>query len=158
MVREVTSEEHPEHIRGNGPEQDYLTRYFASAPWHHMDVRWNYQVHHLPFALEQVLGWHRHQMEAGGSVSEAERGWLPLRLQADLKSIGIVHFSGDVKPWHLLLDAVQDKDQRRAVVHELSTWRYLDIDVFVEPLLEGCCESYSRWLKRDSPRIRALKQ
>ena len=39
MIAEVTFEEHPDHVRGNGPEQDYLTRFFASAPWRAMDVR-----------------------------------------------------------------------------------------------------------------------
>ena len=28
MLREVTCKYHPEHIRGNGPEQDYLSRFF----------------------------------------------------------------------------------------------------------------------------------
>ena len=27
---EVTSQHHPAHIAGNGPEQDYLTRFFAA--------------------------------------------------------------------------------------------------------------------------------
>ena len=47
MVAEVKSEQHPEHISGAGPEQDYLSRYFASKPWRHIDVKWNYQVHHV---------------------------------------------------------------------------------------------------------------
>ena len=29
MIAEVTCEEHPEHMSGNGPEQDYFTRFFA---------------------------------------------------------------------------------------------------------------------------------
>jgi len=31
MLQEVTSEAHPEHVPGNGPEQDYFSRYFASS-------------------------------------------------------------------------------------------------------------------------------
>ena len=151
MKQEVTSEEHPEHIHGSGPEQDYLTRYFASAPWHHMDVRWNYQVHHLPFALEQVLGWRRHLLEADRWVSEAEHGWLPSRLRTELESIGIVHFSGDVKPWHMVLDAVQDNNQRRAVDHVPSTWRERKIDDFGDHLLKRCCKRYECWLSRTAP-------
>ena len=35
---EVTSELHPKHIAGAGPEQEYLSRYFASSPWHAVNV------------------------------------------------------------------------------------------------------------------------
>jgi len=76
MVAEVTSQEHPEHIHGNGPEQDYLTRYFASAPWHHIDVRWNFQVHHLPFALEQVIEWKKYLLEHGTLETDEARDWM----------------------------------------------------------------------------------
>ena len=31
MVSEVTSEVHPEHVPGCGPEQDYLSRFFAMS-------------------------------------------------------------------------------------------------------------------------------
>jgi len=153
MISEVTSKQHPEHIRGNGPEQDYLTRYFASAPWHHMHVGWNYQVHHLPYALEQVIAWRRYQLEVGGDKDfhEDERTWLAPRLLMSAEDVGIVHFSGDVKPWHLVLDAVQDRNQRRAVDHEPSSWRERDVESFGEHLLQRCCQSYSLWFTKDAP-------
>jgi len=152
MVTEVNSPEHPEHVRGNGPEQDYLTRFFASAPWHHMHVGWNYQVHHLPYALEQVVAWRRYQLECEGlrEFREDEHGWSAPRLEMDLEDVGIVHFSGDVKPWHLVLDAVQDYNQRRAVDHAPSVWGDRDITSFREYLLERCCASYSLWFSKDA--------
>merc|ERR1712190_275286 len=55
MWREVTCDAHPEHVQGNGPEQDYFSRFFADAPWHNIDVEYNYQIHHIPFALEHSL-------------------------------------------------------------------------------------------------------
>jgi len=152
MVTEVNSPEHPEHVRGNGPEQDYLTRFFASAPWHHMHVGWNYQVHHLPYALEQVVAWRRYQLECEGlrEFREDEHGWSAPRLEMDLEDVGIVHFSGDVKPWHLVLDAVQDYNQRRAVDHAPSVWGDRDITSFGEYLLQRCCASYRLWFSKDA--------
>jgi hypothetical protein len=47
MRLELMSEHHPEHLPSTGPEQDYLTRFFASAPWHALDCKWNYQPHHV---------------------------------------------------------------------------------------------------------------
>ena len=55
MWDEVTTELHPEHIAGSGPEQDYLSRFFAAAPWHHISVSYNFQPHHVLFALEYYL-------------------------------------------------------------------------------------------------------
>ena len=141
-----TSAEHPEHIRGSGPEQDYLSRYFASAPWHHLDLRWNFQVHHMPFALELLLSWRRvllERAEQGRWVLPEDYNWCPPRLQTDLDTIGIIHFSGDVKPWHMVLDAVQDNNQRRAVEHAVSSWHDEEVDAFGDYLLRRCCESYT---------------
>ena len=149
MIAEVTCEGHPEHMRGNGPEQDYLTRFFASAPWHAMDVRWNFQVHHLPFALERFLQRYRYKLDQKGGHQEVEldRAWLPVRLRIDLETVGIVHFSGEVKPWHLILDAVQDHAQSRAVKHAPSSWNN-DLEGFADHLLVSCCEGHKRWLAR----------
>lgn len=146
MVAEVTSELHPEHMPSNGPEQDYLTRYFASAPWHALDVRWNYQIHHIPFALEQVINFRRFTLERGEELSEEDRAWRPPRLRARPDEIGLVHFSGDTKLWHLCLDAAQETGQRRAVEHFPSKWT--EIDSFAEHLLRTCCKSYTRWVDR----------
>mmetsp|Transcript_30650 Transcript_30650/g.78628 ORF Transcript_30650/g.78628 Transcript_30650/m.78628 type:complete len:731 (+) Transcript_30650:43-2235(+) len=147
MMAEVTCPAHPEHVKGNGPEQDYLSRFFAWTPWHAMDVRWNYQVHHLPFALEQVIERMRFELDNDCEVDEEEhKKWLPRRLTLDLEDIAIVHFSGDVKPWHSVLDAKQDNDQRRAVEHVPSLWA--DVETFGSHLLSSCCESHRRWVTR----------
>jgi len=148
MVLEVTSEFHPEHLPGHGPEQDYLTRFFASAPWHALDVRWNYQIHHVPFAMELVLEWRGHHLRAGGELSEQDRAWRPRRLRTKLEDIGIVHFSGDVKLWHVHLDAAQETGQRRAVEHVPSAWT--DDGLFGEHLLRSSCEGYARWFERSA--------
>ncbi|CAK0797228.1 unnamed protein product, partial [Prorocentrum cordatum] len=50
MLLEVCDEHHPEHIAGNGPEQDYLSRYYASD-WRHLSVAYNFQLHQAFFAL-----------------------------------------------------------------------------------------------------------
>ena len=60
MLSEVSSKNHPCHVAGSGPEQDYLSRFFAArkeSPWHHISVAWNYQLHQSLFAIERVLEW-----------------------------------------------------------------------------------------------------
>merc|ERR1719253_1470081 len=49
-MEEVADAKHPEHVRGNGPEQDYLSRYYAGE-WSHIDVAYNFQLHQMYFAL-----------------------------------------------------------------------------------------------------------
>ena len=120
MISECSAELHPEHLPSPGPEQDYLTRFFASAPWHALDVRWNYQIHHLPFAMEHALQWQHRTMGAGEKLYDADRKWVPPRLALSLEEIGIVHFSGDVKLWHICLHSFNSKEcKRRAVEHAL---------------------------------------
>ncbi|CAE7505117.1 unnamed protein product [Symbiodinium pilosum] len=100
MLSEVTSQHHPAHIAGNGPEQDYLTRFFAArvdTPWRHIDVSYNFQLHHIPFALEQVVRYRNQLFESEAS------DWLPRRLSIDLEDIKLVHFSGELKYWHMTL-------------------------------------------------------
>jgi hypothetical protein len=53
-LREVLCPWHPSHIPGNGPEQDYLSRFYAHA-WHHLSVTWNWQLHQMFHALEALL-------------------------------------------------------------------------------------------------------
>ena len=123
MRREVTTEVHPEHIAGSGPEQDYLSRFFAAAPWHHISVSYNFQPHHVPFALEYYLQ-NRSRLDT----------WLPPRLTMPLRDIRNVHFSGSVKLWERYVPNV---------THETD-------DVFVERLLQSNCESYCRWVERSA--------
>merc|ERR1719343_637014 len=50
MFAEVSDPSHPSHIRGNGPEQDYLSRYWADR-WTHIGVDYNFQMHQMYHVL-----------------------------------------------------------------------------------------------------------
>lgn len=90
MLSEIQEPNHPEHCKGNGPEQDFLSRYWADAPWTHIGVEYNFQLHQMFFAIHP------------DRADRAERATL---LSAP-ESIKIVHFSGEpsAKPWHRVLD------------------------------------------------------
>ena len=123
MRREVTTEVHPEHIAGSGPEQDYLSRFFAAAPWHHISVSYNFQPHHVLYALEYYL-------ENRSRLGE----WLPPRITMPLGEIRNVHFSGNVKLWDpYVLKASEETDA-----------------AFVERLLRSNCNSYSGWVDQSA--------
>ena len=126
MLSEVTCKNHPCHVAGSGPEQDYLSRFFAAqreSPWHHISVAWNYQLHQSIFAIERVMEWRAFMETSVGQVfSQADKEWLPERLRMDLEDIGVVHFSGEVKMWHRILEAasLESGDRRREVSHALD--------------------------------------
>ncbi|CAJ1410199.1 unnamed protein product [Effrenium voratum] len=127
MLSEVTSEGHPSHIAGNGPEQDYLTRFFAANlkhPWRHVDVSYNFQLHHVPFAMEKLLAFRSRSGEDGVSDS-----WLPRRLAITAEDIKLVHFSGELKYWHLLLNA--DLDTENASFAEKMMSEFASYGVWV---------------------------
>jgi len=128
MFSEVTCKNHPCHVAGSGPEQDYLSRFFAArkeSPWHHISVAWNYQLHQSLFAIERVLEWSSYMEKNphGRAFSDADKEWLPQRLRMNIEDIGVVHFSGEVKMWHRVLEATSSKsvDRRREVHHALAT-------------------------------------
>jgi len=89
MVSEIEEPNHPSHIRSNGPEQDYLSRFWADAPWTHIGVENNFQVHQMFFALQPER------------TQSAERAFL-LRTP---ERINMIHFSGSslAKPWQRVL-------------------------------------------------------
>lgn len=91
MMAEITDANHPSHTRGNGPEQDYLSRFWADAPWTYIGVEYNYQLHQMFFSLHPTWAY------------RAERATL----LKNPETIKIVHFSGvnEAKPWHRVLDA-----------------------------------------------------
>ena len=76
----------PMHEARNGPEQDFLTRWFKN--WTSMDLKYNYQLHQLANSLEH-------------EGPEAER------LQMKLENVKVLHYSGQVKPWDFFFDAEQ---------------------------------------------------
>merc|ERR1719356_681089 len=90
MIEEINESNHPEHCRGNGPEQDYLSRYWADAPWTYLGVEYNFQLHQMFFSLHPK--W----------ASSCDRAML-LR---DPGRIKIIHLSGveRAKPWHRVLN------------------------------------------------------
>lgn len=89
MLGELREHDRPSHIRGAGPEQDYLSRFYADSPWTHIGVENNFQLHHLFIAL------------CPDKVLHAER----VRLLQTPEQIRVVHFSGpsDAKPWSRIL-------------------------------------------------------
>jgi len=90
MQAEIIEPNHPEHMKGNGPEQDYLSRFWADAPWTHIGVEYNFQLHQMFFSLHPDC------------VGKVERSILPQTPE----KVKIVHFSGEptAKPWHRVLD------------------------------------------------------
>ena len=162
MLSEVTCKNHPCHVAGGGPEQDYLSRFFAARkdyPWHHISVAWNYQLHQSLFAIERVLQW-RGYMEKnpdGRDFSNADKEWLPQRLRMKIEEIGVVHFSGEVKMWHRVLEATssQSADRRREVRHALAP-RDSDGDggngdvVFAEKLM-SYQQGHALWISKTAP-------
>ena len=69
---------------------------YADLQW------WNYHIHHVPYELEQFLQWLCRMLELCKILTVADRAWLPPRLAMQrAENIGIVHFSGDVKLWHM---------------------------------------------------------
>ena len=101
MESVVKSHMHPEHITASGPEQDFLSRYYADKPWYNLSVRYNYQLH-------QIF----HQMNP---TNTAERKIYLLPENRD--KIKILHYSGALKPWHHVCDAKY---------HDLGVEEYLD--------------------------------
>lgn len=87
MLLEVRDSNHPEHIRGNGPEQDYLSRFYTSD-WHHLSVAYNFQLHHMYFALSPAYD----------GIADRTK----FILNSDL--IKIIHYSSEPKPWSRLLE------------------------------------------------------
>jgi len=119
-LREVVTPLHPEHVPGNGPEQDYLSRLYAPW-WSHIGVAWNFQLHHVFFAMEHCLGW----------MEDAVEPWLPSRLKVPTDEIQVVHFSGELKMWY-----------REVFYPELTD------EEFGEALIKNCSPvGYKLWTK-----------
>ena len=55
-LTEVGQDYHPAIMPSAGPEQDYLSRFFAPF-WTNISVNYNYQIHQIFYSLQQVLSW-----------------------------------------------------------------------------------------------------
>lgn len=134
MLLEVSNEWHPEHIPGGGPEQDYLSRFFLSAPWRHIHVTYNFQPHHVPFALERSL-MYRNSWVGHAECTPEVMSWAHYRVTVPPEEVHNVHFSGAAKLWdrHVPCETgVEDAD-------------------FAEKLLRENLEGYTRWVQREAP-------
>ncbi|CAE8589818.1 unnamed protein product [Polarella glacialis] len=122
MQDELAEPGHPGHVRGNGPEQDYLSRYWADRPWRHISVENNFQLHHMFNAL------HPHIVDGAERVSVCK----------DHKSIRIVHYSGEssVKPWSRCLQ-------------EAWRWPERDQDEEYNLRFAGDLNAYLLWVVHD---------
>eukprot|EP00928_Gymnodinium_smaydae_P078901 TRINITY_DN62958_c0_g1_i1.p1 TRINITY_DN62958_c0_g1~~TRINITY_DN62958_c0_g1_i1.p1 ORF type:complete len:795 (+),score=172.44 TRINITY_DN62958_c0_g1_i1:68-2386(+) len=131
MMSELSEPNHPEHCTGNGPEQDYLSRFWADAPWTHIDVCYNYQIHHMFNSLHP------------DKVDSVERTKI---LQTPEK-IKIIHFSGDeaAKPWHRVLKRDGQERLDRA-----------DDAAYVRKFAEEF-QGYFMWMLRDKAWLESAK-
>ncbi|CAJ1360607.1 unnamed protein product [Effrenium voratum] len=140
MQEELLEPYHPAHARGNGPEQDYLSRFYADRPWRHISVENNFQVHHMYNALHPLL-------------DDAER----LVVSRSFESIRVIHYSGDagVKPWTRCLQKThgwpsRDQDEQYMedflndyhsyllwVKKERERWTRMERHMFEESSLKG---------------------
>ena len=55
--------------------------------------------------------------EGQNEISDDHRAWLPEQLRLRVEDLGVVHFSGDVKLWHMLLETPDTQHMRRSVDH-----------------------------------------
>ena len=70
----------------NGPEQDYLTRFYAGDSWKSLGVEWNYQLHQIAYCS-------RHDHETSR------------RMKLTYRDVNIIHFSGSTSLADWALDA-----------------------------------------------------
>eukprot|EP00435_Cladocopium_sp_Y103_P055919 s1104_g18.t1 len=130
MQEELVEPWHPGHVRGNGPEQDYLSRFFADRPWRHISVENNFQVHHMYNALQPLL-------------EDCER----LVVCRNFKTVRVVHFSGDsgVKPW------------TRCLKKEFGWPNRAQDEEYVQRFLADY-HSYLLWVKKDKARWERMER
>eukprot|EP00397_Hematodinium_sp_SG-2012_P007068 GEMP01007110.1.p1 GENE.GEMP01007110.1~~GEMP01007110.1.p1 ORF type:complete len:635 (-),score=124.56 GEMP01007110.1:1638-3542(-) len=123
MLVEVKDPNHPSHVPGSGPEQDYLTRYYADR-WRNVAVEYNYQLHQLFFGLHPAR------------VKEAVRTNLCVQ---GIDKLKIIHFSGseDMKPWFYPINQARAESDKK-----------MSFDEFVEFILAKY-HGYLLWVKKD---------
>mmetsp|Transcript_127813 Transcript_127813/g.409300 ORF Transcript_127813/g.409300 Transcript_127813/m.409300 type:complete len:691 (+) Transcript_127813:231-2303(+) len=126
MLYEISCDQHPAHVRGNGPEQDYLSRFWADAPWTHIGVEYNFQVHQMYHALSPLC-------------SDAAERTAVLERDGGFQHIRLVHFSGELKPWH----------------RHFGIGPRLDLEGFVKRVLQKF-PGWWLWVKKDPDTWKAI--
>lgn len=124
MRAELSEQGHPSHCKGNGPEQDYLSRYWAGTPWTSLGIEYNFQIRHMFGALSPDVA---HKAERAAMISTPER-------------VKVIHFSGEMraKPWDRVLDP-----------QWASSWTCVERDSdFVKTFNEEFI-GYRLWIKKD---------
>mmetsp|Transcript_136354 Transcript_136354/g.221895 ORF Transcript_136354/g.221895 Transcript_136354/m.221895 type:complete len:398 (-) Transcript_136354:47-1240(-) len=110
FLKEVRDPLHPEHIRGTGPEQDYLSRYFA-GDWTHISVAYNWQLHQMYFQLSPFY------CDCGDRAEFLQNP----------NAIKVFHYSTHPKPWSRHMDSkyatISDKDFLREVQSQFRGYR-----------------------------------
>ena len=88
-------------------------------------MAYNFQLHHVPYALNAVLRWREFKVE-----------WLHTRLRLSAEAIHNVHFSGEVKIWDVLLPSSGSGSAH-------ASWT--NTNAFTDHLLRSCCQDYGQW-------------
>ena len=105
---------------------------------------YNFQLHHVPFALDDVRRWRQFMAESSEEIREAaEVDWLPARLRLSAEDIRNVHFSGEVKIWDMLLETSGVCRDRSSSEEAHAHWT--NKEEFIDHLLRSCCDDYSLW-------------
>lgn len=91
MQAEVVDKWHPEHIYSYGPEQEYLSRFFADR-WRHISPCFNFQLYRLDASRSVQKLMTRDDLASAGCRAA-------MRLVEDISA---AQFSSGPKPWDLV--------------------------------------------------------
>ena len=74
---------------------------------------------------------------------------MPERLRLQVEDLGAVHCSGDVKPWHTLLETRDTQDRRRSVTHQISKEPHDEDQQYAHHMLSSSQSgAYLRWISQ----------
>jgi len=136
MEKEVTDMWHPEHIYAQGPEQEYLSRFFADR-WRHIHSRFNFQIFRLD-PTEPLMKFDVKRHSEGGQDT----------LRAVMDEIVAPQFSSSPKPWDFALSESLGNLQRDVRDSLISKWKgdgKDNTDAAARALLLQTEEQLERW-------------
>lgn len=131
MEQEVLDEWHPEHIYSYGPEQEYISRFFADR-WSQISSKFNFQLYRL--GAERALRKFGAEDSLPAPVPAVGDGGRARCCATDIfASISAIQYSSYPKPWEFV--GLQKEDVERL----------LQANVTEEP--HGACsrEAIRRW-------------